>query len=118
MRGRMGGMLDTDRLRANELECGFRYPEFLWVAATELQAIVSDPDFAKQFPEARTATPQDIKEACDIGLDCTELFPFMCVPLPFDADYYCCGFNEPQVSVFAVHAVVRDWPTFAAFIKW
>jgi hypothetical protein len=53
-----------------------------------------------------------------LGLD-GSLVPFACEPQPAHTDFYCCGpEGGPAVAVFAVHAVVADWPSYHAFLEW
>ena len=104
-------MLDINQLRATERECAVSYPTALWTAVDELQVITSTPEFLKKIGEVRSATPHDVYEARDLGLD-HALIPFFCEPQPEHIDYYCCGCAGPEVSLFAVHTVIEDWPSF------
>ena len=111
-------MLDIDQLRITERECGVRYPAAFWAIAPELQSLTRTPGFVATFPSARTATQRDIQEAGGLGLP-ESLMPFACEPQPGHTDYYCCGpEGGPTVAVFAVHAVVADWPSFRSFLEW
>jgi hypothetical protein len=84
------------------------------------------PDFRRRFGDANPATsPDDIRELMR-ELDALgappSIIPFMWQQQPEFRDYY--GFdtlaetNDCAVVVFAVDAVVHDWPDFRAFLEW
>ena len=109
---------DIGQLRVVERECGFRYPDALWAAADELSAVARLPRFAEVFPHAHIANGTDVAAARGLGLSIS-LVPFMCELQPTHTDYYCCLLEDGGASsVFADHAVVADWPSFAAFVAW
>lgn len=111
-------MFDIGQLHVTENESGVRFPAALWSVAAALKALAGMPGFAAAFPDARTATRRDIQEARTLGLP-ESLVPFACESQPAHTDYYCCGPESgPAVAVFAVHAVVADWPSFQSFVEW
>ncbi len=111
-------MFDIGQLRVTERESGVRYPSAIWDDANELQLLAELPEFAAAFPGVRTATERDIQEARDLGLP-EPLLPFACESQPTHTDYYCCGSEDGlAVAVFAVDAVVADWPNLQSFVEW
>jgi hypothetical protein len=106
-------VLDLDQVRATENAAGIRYPPALWKVAEDLV-----PVFAAASPGGRAATPDDLAMSRRLGLP-ESLVPFACEPQPEHTDYYCCELGGgPTVAVFAAHAVVAEWPTFADFLAW
>ena len=115
-------MFDIGLLHTVERECGFRYPPELRAAVDDLAAVASLPGFAGTFPQLRAATAKDVLAAWELGM-AESLVPFMCEVEPAHTDYYCCARGgeergQTAVAVFAIHAIVADWPSFAAFVEW
>lgn len=115
-------MFDAGRLHSIEQNMGFHYPPTFWAGFGELSGVAALPRFTEEFPQARQATSADVAGAWESGAP-NSLVPFACVDQPTHTDYYCCVREgcqpgRAEVSVFALHTVVADWPDFAAFIAW
>lgn len=102
-----------------ELELPSRFPEQF----DELVRLSKTQAFTSKFGKLRiAATSEHIREMHDMG--CPDwLVPFMQVQNPKFSDFY--GFDTTQkqngdcpVVVYAIHAVVYDWPDFGAFVEW
>jgi hypothetical protein len=116
-------MFDIDQLHEVEQQGDFRYPPELWAVIDELTAVTQLPGFAAAFARAHLPTAQDILQARLLGMKEVGQIPFLCVPQADFTDYYCCVRDGAErswgtVSVFCIHTVVAEWPSFAAFIKW
>lgn len=115
-------MLESENLLRVEHLFGFRYPPSFHAGAWALVQRSRTPEFAEQFPRAVLLdSAGQIQALCARGLPGT-CIPFLAVEQPAHVDAYCFDIssNGPEyaVAVFAEHAVVQTWPTYADFLGW
>jgi hypothetical protein len=111
----------SKNLIAIEQHFNFKYPPSFLANVETIINISQTPAFAQFMPQAQLLLTLAEVKAANIN-NAAEFLPFLLEKQPNHVDFY--GFDtftqapEFRVAVFAKHAFVEDWDSFAHFLAW
>jgi len=110
-----------EQLEAAERTVGFKYPMSFILMFEEFDSLMRTEGFRRAFPDARLlfSVPEISTARASMP---TALIPFMREDQRTWPDFYSFDLDsdaaEFRVVVWADHAIVMDWESFAVFFQW
>lgn len=110
-------MFDGSEFRRLEGIFKFRYPVSFLESLGRFEELAMTPAFCTLFRRWAMCAESDVRNARRNGVP-NELIPFFIEPQETQTDYYCFDTVDDSVVVYADHAIVFRWSSYAEYMDW